>query len=52
MTIYEIITRLFFATFVGTVIGLERQLKGHPIGMRTNVLVCISSAMVISGWVV
>ncbi|MBQ3007987.1 MAG: MgtC/SapB family protein [Oscillospiraceae bacterium] len=46
MTIYEIITRLCFATFVGTVIGLERQLKGHPIGMRTNVLVCISSAMV------
>lgn len=46
MIIYEIITRLLFATFVGTLIGLERQLKGHPIGMRTNVLVCISSAMV------
>jgi len=46
MTTNEIIIRLFFATVAGTLIGLERQLKGHPIGMRTNVLVCISSAMV------
>ncbi|MBR5520696.1 MAG: MgtC/SapB family protein [Oscillospiraceae bacterium] len=46
MTLQEIVIRLLFATLVGTLIGLERQLKGHPIGMRTNVLVCISSAMV------
>ena len=46
MDINEMLIRLFFAAVVGTVIGLERQLKGHPIGMRTNVLVCISSAMV------
>ena len=42
MTIYEIINRMLFAAVVGSVIGLERQLKGHPIGMRTNTLVCIS----------
>lgn len=46
MTIYEIINRMLFAAAVGSVIGLERQLKGHPIGMRTNTLVCISSAAV------
>ncbi len=46
MTIYEIINRMLFAAVVGNVIGLERQLKGHPIGMRTNTLVCISSAAV------
>lgn len=46
MTIYEIINRMLFATFVGSIIGLERQLKGHPIGMRTNTLVCISAAAV------
>ena len=46
MTIYEIINRMLFAAVVGSVIGLERQLKGHPIGMRTNTLVCISSAAV------
>ncbi len=46
MTIYEIINRMLFATFVGCIIGLERQLKGHPIGMRTNTLVCISAAAV------
>jgi len=37
---------MLFAAVVGSVIGLERQLKGHPIGMRTNTLVCISSAAV------
>lgn len=46
MTIYEIINRMLFAAVVGSIIGLERQLKGHPIGMRTNTLVCISSAAV------
>ena len=46
MTIYEIINRMLFAAVVGSAIGLERQLKGHPIGMRTNTLVCISSAAV------
>ena len=44
--IYDIITRLLFASFAGVAIGLERQLKGHPIGMRTNALVCVSSAAV------
>ena len=43
-SIYDIIFRLLVATFVGVVIGLERQLKGHPIGMRTNALVCVASA--------
>ena len=43
-SIYDIIFRLLAATFVGVVIGLERQLKGHPIGMRTNALVCVASA--------
>lgn len=42
--IYDIIFRLLAAAFVGVVIGLERQLKGHPIGMRTNALVCVASA--------
>ena len=44
INIYDIIFRLLAATFVGVVIGLERQLKGHPIGMRTNALVCVASA--------
>jgi putative Mg2+ transporter-C (MgtC) family protein len=44
ISIYDIIFRLLAAAFVGVVIGLERQLKGHPIGMRTNALVCVASA--------
>lgn len=44
ISIYDVVFRLLAATFVGVVIGLERQLKGHPIGMRTNALVCVASA--------
>ena len=44
INIYDVIFRLLAAAFVGIVIGLERQLKGHPIGMRTNALVCVASS--------
>lgn len=36
------------ATFLGTLIGLERQLRQHPAGMRTNALVCLGAAMFVS----
>ncbi len=36
---------LISATFLGTVIGLERQLSGKAAGMRTNVLICLGAAV-------
>ena len=46
MAIQEIAVRLVLAAVLGGLIGIERQRKHHPVGMRTNVLVCISAAMV------
>ena len=42
----QMLMRLLFATGVGALIGFERQSKGHPLGIRTNVLVCVSATTV------
>ena len=33
------------AAVCGGLIGLERELKGKPAGFRTNILICLGSAM-------
>jgi putative Mg2+ transporter-C (MgtC) family protein len=37
--------RLLLAAVLGGVIGLERQLKQRPAGLRTNMFICFGSAM-------
>ncbi|OBQ18140.1 MAG: hypothetical protein AN488_17530, partial [Anabaena sp. WA113] len=37
--------RLCFALFIGALIGLERQLKNKPAGLRTHMLVSLGSCM-------
>ena len=39
------VLRLLVATVLGGLIGLERELAGKPAGLRTNVLICIGSAL-------
>jgi putative Mg2+ transporter-C (MgtC) family protein len=39
------IVRLILATILGGVIGLERQLKHRPAGLRTNLFICLGAAM-------
>jgi putative Mg2+ transporter-C (MgtC) family protein len=39
------ITRLVLAAILGGVIGLERQLKHRPAGLRTNLFICLGAAM-------
>ncbi len=46
VTTTQMIIRLILAIAVGAVIGYERQMKGHPLGIRTNVLVCVSSTTI------
>ena len=41
------VLRLLVAMFLGGLIGLERQVRGRPAGLRTNILVCLGSAAVI-----
>lgn len=40
-----IVARLCLAGFLGGVIGLEREFKRKPAGLRTNMFICIGSAM-------
>jgi putative Mg2+ transporter-C (MgtC) family protein len=37
--------RLLLAAVLGGIIGLERQLKQRPAGLRTNMFICFGSAM-------
>ena len=39
------IARLVLATILGGLIGLERQLKHRPAGLRTNLFICMGAAM-------
>lgn len=39
------VVRLVAAVFVGGLIGIEREYKGKPAGMRTNMLMCLGSAV-------
>ncbi|SRR5581483_4303969 len=39
------ILRLLLAAFLGGIIGLERELKHKPAGLRTNMFICFGSAM-------
>ena len=39
------ITRLVLAAILGGAIGLERELKRRPAGLRTNLFICVGSAM-------
>ncbi len=40
-----ILLRLFLATVVGVVIGLDREYRNKGAGIKTHVLVCLGSAM-------
>ena len=42
----EIGIRVLAAVIVGSIIGIEREYKNRPAGMRTHILVCLGAAMV------
>jgi putative Mg2+ transporter-C (MgtC) family protein len=41
----EMVLRLLLATFLGAVIGLQRELSGKEAGLRTNMLISLGSAL-------
>ena len=41
------VLRILVAMILGGMVGLERQARGRPAGLRTNILVCIGSAAII-----
>jgi putative Mg2+ transporter-C (MgtC) family protein len=44
-TQWEIVLRIAIAAVLGGVIGLEREYRGYPAGVRTMALVCMGSAI-------
>ena len=44
----ELLLRLGLASFVGLLLGLDRELSGHEAGIRTHALVALSSAMIMA----
>lgn len=42
---YIILFRLVLAVLLGGAIGIERELHGHPAGLRTHVLVTLASCL-------
>ncbi len=42
----EYVMRLVIALLIGGAIGLEREFKGKPAGMRTNMLICVGSCLI------
>jgi putative Mg2+ transporter-C (MgtC) family protein len=41
----ELGVQLVLAAFLGGAIGLDRELKGKPAGLRTNILICIGATL-------
>ena len=40
--------RLILAAVLGGIIGLEREVRDKPAGLRTNILICVGSALFMS----
>jgi putative Mg2+ transporter-C (MgtC) family protein len=41
----DLLVRLALAVVLGGLIGLEREWAGKPAGLRTNILICLGSAL-------
>src|SRR5687767_2245150 len=41
----EYAARLLMAVIAGGLVGMERELRGRQAGFRTNILVCVGSAL-------
>lgn len=42
----DVLAKLALAVIVGGAIGLERGIRGKPAGLRTNILICVGSALI------
>lgn len=41
----DLLLKLVLAVVLGGAIGLEREISGKPAGLRTNILICLGSAL-------
>lgn len=45
-TMEMLLMRITAAVVIGAIIGIDREIKNRPAGMRTHVLVCVGAALV------
>ena len=45
VAIWGLFLRLTLAATLGGIVGIERELNGHPAGLRTNILISTSSCL-------
>jgi len=41
----ELLVQLFLAVILGGAVGFERELRGKPAGLRTNILICMGATL-------
>lgn len=46
LTHLDVFIRIAVAVFIGCVVGVEREYKNRPAGLRTHVLVCLGSCII------
>jgi putative Mg2+ transporter-C (MgtC) family protein len=46
LSAYQILVRLLLATVLSGLIGFEREARGRAAGLRTHILVCVGSALI------
>lgn len=46
LSVGVLLLRIAVAVVIGAVIGIDREIKNRPAGMRTHVLVCVGAALV------
>src|SRR5579872_3674167 len=42
----NVLVKLVLAVALGGAIGLDREIRGKPAGLRTNILICVGSALI------
>jgi putative Mg2+ transporter-C (MgtC) family protein len=45
ISFHDVLLRLLFASLMGALIGLERDLRRRPAGIRTSMFVCLATAL-------
>jgi len=46
MGLEAVVIRLVLSVFLGSLIGFEREIKQHGAGLRTHILVCLGSTLI------
>jgi len=45
-SLLDITIKIFLSLFLGGLVGLEREIKHKPAGLRTNILICLGSTII------